>query len=137
MFNKLSLKIVKFYIKMHSIFGIMPYEWSEAEETVVISHKSLRTFTFYLAEFQVLGYFCFLIFRLLQLGHETVPSYPDVIWQYIWINLYIWAITSFWNAHVKKNEVVRFLRGLKKLGTELSTGIKIGFKMDFEYFTIK
>ncbi|OXA45271.1 hypothetical protein Fcan01_19996 [Folsomia candida] len=119
MFNKRTLKVIGIYMKTFALLGSNPYKWDEANECVVECNSLSRKISFGFAVGHTVLYLAYLWWRLVQLLQTEKPSFPDVVWIYIWINLFQWSLTTFYNGHRKKSEVVPLFRGLKKLSTML------------------
>jgi hypothetical protein len=110
-------------MKICGMLGSNPFEWDDKNECLQVCTKISRKITFAIAVIQSLLYLCFLLWRLVELVHHPNPSFPAAVWQYIWINLNIWGLTTFYNGHTKKQEVVSFFRGLQLLAKKLKNGI--------------
>lgn len=131
MFNKRTLKVIGIYMKTFALLGSNPYKWDEANECVVECNSLSRKISFGFAVGHTVLYLAYLWWRLVQLLQTEKPSFPDVVWIYIWINLFQWSLTTFYNGHRKKSEVVPLFRGLKKLSTMLEKGIYIANPIEY------
>lgn len=127
MFNILTLKIMKISMKIFSCMGSHLYEWNNSDDDVScfkVTSKLWRKITFFIGFSSTVLYYCFLIWRLIQYSNqlESDPSFPDIVWLWIWIILTTWAIVSFYNGWTKKREVVAHFKGVTLLMKQLERG---------------
>ncbi|OXA44687.1 hypothetical protein Fcan01_20683 [Folsomia candida] len=115
---------MKISMKIFSCMGSHLYEWNNSDDDVScfkVTSKLWRKITFFIGFSSTVLYYCFLIWRLIQYSNqlESDPSFPDIVWLWIWIILTTWAIVSFYNGWTKKREVVAHFKGVTLLMKQL------------------
>lgn len=123
-----TLRLSVLCIKISNCLYNTPYTVITGGHLQAISAR-WRSFPYYFAFFQSMFYTSYLSCQLVVLFMQPQVHFVSVAWVWIYLNLYIWGVLTYFNAEEHKLDLISLHKGVLKLCNEFHQGIKFKFKI--------
>lgn len=115
-----TLHSLEILVKFATLFKGIPYEWDKRNKCLQISTgRAYIKICQFCSKFNVRAYLVYEIVRVVIEFSKPTPDFYNLIWLFIWILFYIWAVISFYNADVSCKDVTAMFKGVKKFDAEM------------------